>query len=97
MNMKFHEICAMSERDISPLWKYTCTSRPLFPMVWHQTKRKIKKVNLKLNCSINLHLRFYKMSFQTDSVDQNQTAQTVQCDVGFILSVNLWDIFLSKI
>ena len=34
---------------------------------------------------------------QTDSVDQDQTAQTVQSDVGFTLSVNLWDIFLSKI
>ena len=69
-------------------------------------KKKKKKVNLsngihvacmKLNCSINLHLGFYKMSFRTDSVDQDQTAQTVQSDVGFTLSVNLWDIFLSKI
>ena len=47
---------------------------------------------MKLNCSINLHLGFYKMSFLTDSVDQDQTAQTVQSDVGFTLSVNLWDI-----
>ena len=34
---------------------------------------------------------------QTDSVDQDQTAQTVQSDVGCTLSVNLWDILLSKI
>ena len=31
------------------------------------------------------------------TVDKDQTAQTVQSDVGFTLSVNLWDIFLSKI
>ena len=49
---------------------------------------------MKLNCSINLYLGFYKMSFRTDNVDQDQTAQTVQSDVGFTLSVNLWDIFL---
>ena len=52
---------------------------------------------MKLNCSINFHLGFYKMSVRTDSVDQDQTAQTVQSDVGFTLSVNLWDIFLLKI
>ena len=52
---------------------------------------------MKLICSINLHLGFYKMSLQTDYVHQDQTAQTVQSDVGFTLSVNLWDIFLSKI
>ena len=33
---------------------------------------------------------------QTDSVDQDQTAQTVQSDVGFTLSVNLWDIYIVK-
>ena len=33
---------------------------------------------------------------QTDNVDQDQTAHTVQSDVGFIISVNLWDTFLSK-
>ena len=32
-----------------------------------------------------------------DSVDQDQTAQTVQSDVGFTLSISLWDISLSKI
>ena len=37
------------------------------------------------------------LSGQKDSVDQDQTAQTVQSDFGFTLSVNLWDIFLSKI
>ena len=36
------------------------------------------------------------MSFPTDNVGQDQTAQTVQSDVGFTLTVNLWDIFLSK-
>ena len=52
---------------------------------------------MKLNCSINLHLGFYNsQSGQTDSVDQDQTAQTVQSAVGFTLSVNLWDTFLSK-
>ena len=51
---------------------------------------------MNFNCSINFHLRFYKMSVQTDSVDQDQTAQTVQSDVGFTLSVNFWDTFLSK-
>ena len=35
------------------------------------------------------------MSFRTDSVDQ-ETAQTEQSDVGFTLSVNLWDIFFVK-
>ena len=40
---------------------------------------------------------FYKMSVRTDSVDQDQTAQTVLSDVGFTLSVNLWDIFLPNI
>ena len=47
----------------------------------------------------NFHLEFYKMftrSGQTDSVDQDQTAQTVQSDVGFTLSVNLWDIYFVK-
>ena len=34
---------------------------------------------------------------QTDNVDQDQTSQTVQSDVGFTLSVNLSDTFLSKI
>ena len=52
---------------------------------------------MTLNCSIDFHLGFYKMSGQTDSVVQDQTAQTVQSDVGFTLSFNLWDIFLSKI
>ena len=56
---------------------------------------------MKFNCSINFHIGFYKMSArtdrQTDNVDQDQTSQTVQSDVGFTLSVNLWDTFLSKI
>ena len=52
---------------------------------------------MKLNCSINFHLGFYKMPVPTDSVNQDQTAQTVQSGVGFTLSVNLWDTFLSKI
>ena len=53
---------------------------------------------MELNCSINFHLKFYKMSLsgQTDSMDQDQTAQTVQSDVGFTLSVNLWDIYFVK-
>ena len=34
---------------------------------------------------------------QTDNVDQDQTAQTVQSNIGFTLSVNLWDTFLPKI
>ena len=53
---------------------------------------------MELNCSINFHLEFSKMSdfVRTDSVDQDQTAQTVQSDVGFILSVNLWDIYFVK-
>ena len=59
---------------------------------------------MKLNCSINFHIGFYKMSVrtdrqtdrQTDSVDQDQTAQTVRSGVGLTLSVNLWDILLSK-
>ena len=51
---------------------------------------------MRLNCSINFHLGFYKTSVLTDNVDQDQTAQTVQSDVGFIISVNLWDTFLSK-
>ena len=53
---------------------------------------------MKFNCSINFHQDFSKcLSGQTDSVDQDQTAQTVQFDVGFTLSVNLWDIFLLNI
>ena len=53
---------------------------------------------MKLNCSINFHRDFTKcLSGQTDNVDQDQTAQTVQSDVGFTLSVNLWDIFLLNI
>ena len=32
---------------------------------------------------------FYRLSRQTDNIDQDQTAQTVQSDVGFTLSVNL--------
>ena len=51
---------------------------------------------MKLNCSINLHLGFYKMSFQTDSVDQDQTAKTVQSDVGFTLSVKTLGYILVK-
>ena len=50
---------------------------------------------MKLNCSINFHQDLAKcLSGQTDSVDQGQTAQTVQSDDGFTLSVNLLDIFL---
>ena len=53
---------------------------------------------MKLNCSINFHQNFTKcLSGQTDGVDQDQTAQTVLSDVGFTLSVNLWDIFLRNI
>ena len=53
---------------------------------------------MKLNCSINFHQDFTKcLSGQTDSADQDQTTQTVQSDVGFTLSVNLWDIFLPNI
>ena len=60
-------------------------------------KEKDKKVNqhtivrntcMELNCSINFHLEFYKMftlSGQKDSVDQDQTPQTVQSDIGFAL------------
>ena len=53
---------------------------------------------MELNCSINFHLEFYKMfhSVRTDSVDQDQTAQAAQSDVGFTLSVNLWDIYFVK-
>ena len=47
----------------------------------------------QVECSINILLGFYKMSFRIHSVDQDQTAQTV----GFTLSTNLCDIFLSKI
>ena len=36
------------------------------------------------------------MSARTDNVDQDQTVQTVQSDVGFTLSVNLWDTFCQK-
>ena len=50
---------------------------------------------MKLNCAINFHQDFTKcLSGQTDSVDQDQT---VQSDVEFTLSVNLWDIFLLNI
>ena len=73
---------------------------------WHGIKQKEKEKKckllqrntcMKLNCSINFHLGFYKcQSGQTDSEDQDQTAQTVQSDVGFTLSVNLWNTFLSK-
>ena len=73
-------------------------------MARHQTKKKKKKKKkleqrntcMKLNCSINLHLGFYKMPFRTDSVDQDKTAQTVQSDVGFMLSVNLGIYFCQK-
>ena len=44
---------------------------------------------MKLNCSINLHLGFYKMSFQIDNVDQDQTAQTVQSGVDFVKNITL--------
>ena len=37
------------------------------------------------------------LSRQTDSVDQDQTALTVQSNVGSTLSVNVWDTLLSKI
>ena len=63
-----------------------------FPMTRHQMReREKKKINwrtivmntcMKLNCSINLHPRFYTMSGQTDNVDQDQT----------VLPVNLVDI-----
>ena len=71
----------------------------------NKKKKKKKKVNL----SNGIHvwswtvpsifiLDFTKcLSGQTDSVDQDQTAQTVQSDGGFTLSANLWDTFLSKI
>ena len=36
------------------------------------------------------------MPFRTDSVDQDKTAQTVQSDVGFMLSVNLGIYFCQK-
>ena len=42
------------------------------------------------------YLEFLKICCWTDIVDQDQTTQTVQCDVGSTLSVNLEDVFLSK-
>ena len=51
---------------------------------------------MKLNYSIIFYLEFLKISCRTDIVDQDQTAQTVQSDVGSTLSVNLGDVFLSK-
>ena len=70
--------------------------KPLFSNGTASNKLEQQNTCMKLNCSINLHLGFYKMSFRTDSVDQDQTAQTEQCDVGFTLSVNLWDMFFVK-
>ena len=51
---------------------------------------------MRVNCSINFHPGFYKMSARTDNVDQDQSVQTVQSDVGFTLSVNLRDTFCQK-
>ena len=42
------------------------------------------------------YLEFLKNYCRTDIVDQGQTTQTVQSDVGSTLSVNLEDVFLSK-
>ena len=53
---------------------------------------------MKLNCLINFYQDFTKcLSGQTDSVDQDQTAQTLLSDVGFTLSVNLWNTLLPNI
>ena len=38
----------------------------------------------------------FKSSCRTDIVDQDQTIKIVHSDVGSTLSVNLGDIFLSK-
>ena len=52
---------------------------------------------MKLNYSIVFfYLEFLKISCRRDIVGQGQTTQTVQSDVGSTLSVNLEDVFLSK-
>ena len=40
--------------------------------------------NTCVTCPINFHHGIYKMFVQTDNVDRNQTAQTVQPDVRLI-------------
>ena len=52
--------------------------------------------NTCVNCSINFHHGFYKMSIWTDNVYRDQTARTVQSDVRYTLYDNCGDIFFSK-
>ena len=74
--------------------------KPLFAMAWHQIKEQEVNLSDGIHYEVELFNKFssgfYKMSVQTDQ-DQDQTAQTVQSDVGFTLSVNLRDIFLPNI
>ena len=51
---------------------------------------------MKLNCFINSHLGFLKISCRIYNVDQDQTTQTVQSDVGSTLSNNLGIYFCQK-
>ena len=72
MNIKFHEICAMSEEISVDNGNIHVLQDP-FSNGAASNKKKKKKSKLeqrntcmKLNCSINLHLGFYKMSVRTD-------------------------------
>ena len=61
-------------------------STPPFPITPHHVERKKKFVNDFTKCLVR----------QTDSLDQDQTAQTAQSYVVSTLSDNLWDIFFLK-
>ena len=108
MNMTFHKICA-TVKEISVHNGNKHVHQALFPDGTASNRQKEKKKLTSVTEYMYKVESFHQFSSwilqnvcpdrQTDSVDQDQTAQTVQSDpdVVFTLSVNLWDIFLSNI
>ena len=79
--------------------------KPPFPNTRYQIKKKNKKKmtfyrkEYMYEVELFHHFliwNFLKNSCRTDIVDQGQTTQIVQSDVGSTLSVNIEDVFLSK-
>ena len=89
LNINFHKILHWLKRFQSIMEIYI---NPPFWMTQHQKKKKVnwltivKKTHICMKMtSVNFHQGSYKMSFrterQTDSVDRDQTAQSVQSDL----------------
>ena len=98
MYIKFHKICAIV-KEISVHNRNTHVHQALFSDGTASYKNKLTWV-MEYMYEVELFHLFSSRILQNvcpDSVEQCQTAQTVQSDVGFTLSVNLWDISLSNI